>query len=55
MSNYSSINQNYGNMQRTRENERINEVARIAGQIQQREKCTRTEALRIAERMVPHA
>lgn len=34
--------------------QRTSEVARLATEIQRRERCTRTEALRIVERMVPH-
>ena len=52
---YSQINATYGRMKREQENARINEISRIANEIQAREKCTRTEALQIAERMVPHA
>lgn len=34
-------------------NQRISEVARMATQIQQQTGCTRTEALRVAERAIP--
>lgn len=40
--------------QRALEQTRISEVARTATQIEQQQGCTRTEALRLAERITPH-
>lgn len=51
--NYSHLNLNYANLKRQSENERINEVAKAAAEFQ-RQGMARTEALKTAERLIPH-
>jgi hypothetical protein len=51
--NYQAINANREKARRRAAAHRISEVARIATQYQQQGVATRTEALRLAERIVP--
>ena len=51
--NYSQLNRNYANQKRLSENERINDVAKAAKEFQ-KQGMARTEALKTAERLIPH-
>ncbi len=51
---YSAINARREQMKRNAEAARTSEVAHAATQIQQQTGCTRSEALRVAEKNTPH-
>lgn len=50
--NYPTINRNYAKAMQSRLDERIQEECRIAEDLQRKTGCTRTEALKIAKRVM---